>query len=194
MNNIESISSASTFPPYNYLIGGSMNKSESLASIASALSKAQSEMEAAKKGEEGYGYNYADLATVIAAAKPILAKHGLAVTQLVGQTVNNSVNVTTILTHDSGEFIQSDASLPLIDMKGCNAAQNAGASLSYLRRYAYQAIIGQPSEDNDASSGGFKKPEKKAARKAPTKTEDKKSTTTPTASKSNRFRKNKVQS
>lgn len=171
--------------------GGNMNKSSSLANIATALSKAQAEMEAAKKGEEGYGYNYADLATVIAAAKPILAKHGLAVTQLVGQTVDNSVNVTTILTHESGEFIQSEASLPLIDMKGCNAAQNAGASLSYLRRYAYQAIIGQPSEDNDASSSGFKKPEKKVARKAPAA--EKKTETKTVAPKSgNRFRKNKV--
>jgi hypothetical protein len=48
-------------------------------------------------------------------------------------------------------------------MKGCNAAQSAGASLSYLKRYQYQSIIGQPSEDNDVSSEGFKKNDRAAA-------------------------------
>jgi hypothetical protein len=42
-------------------------------------------------------------------------------------------------------------------MKGCNEAQRAGAVYSYLRRYAFQAIIGMSSEDNDASSEGLKK-------------------------------------
>lgn len=138
--------------------------SSNINEIAAALAKAQSELEAAKKGEEGYGYKYSDLATVIASAKPVLAKNNLAVVQLVGKT-DKEVSVTTILTHSSGQFFRSNATLPLIDMKGCNAAQNAGASLSYLRRYTYQAIIGQPSEDNDANSAGFKKETKS---KAPT--------------------------
>jgi hypothetical protein len=68
-------------------------------------------------------------------------------------------------------------------MKGCNEAQGAGASLSYLRRYAYQSIIGQPSEDVDASSEGkaktssnFKKTSasKPAAKEAAPKEEAKK--------------------
>jgi hypothetical protein len=137
--------------------------------VAGALASAQAELEAAKKDNSGYGYNYSDLATVIASAKPVLTKNGLAITQLVGESIEGNVSVTTILAHTSGQFFKSTASLPIIDMKGCNAAQNAGASLSYLRRYAYQAIIGQPSEDNDASSSGFStgKPVKKTA--APSK-------------------------
>lgn len=130
--------------------------SGSINEIATALSKAQEELDAAKKDNSGYGYNYSDLATVIASAKPILAKNGLSVTQLVGD-VGDNVSVTTILSHTSGQWFRSNASIPLIEMKGCNKAQCAGASLSYLRRYAYQAIIGQPSEDNDASSNGYSK-------------------------------------
>lgn len=133
------------------------NMSATVGKIASALSKAQGELESSKKDNSGYGYNYSDLATVIATAKPVLAKFGLAITQLVGQTTN-SVQVTTILVHaESGEYFKSTASLPVIDMKGCNVAQGSGASLSYLRRYAYQAILGMASEDNDASSDGIKK-------------------------------------
>lgn len=128
--------------------------SKDIADIAGALSQAQAELESAKKTESGYGYNYSNLAEVISSSRPVLAKHGLAVTQLVGNT-NENVSVTTILTHKSGQFFKSIATIPLVEMKGCNVAQRAGASLSYLRRYAYQSIIGQPSEDNDGSSEGF---------------------------------------
>jgi hypothetical protein len=165
------------------------NMSRSIGKISAALSKAQSELESSKKDNSGYGYNYSDLATVIATAKPVLAKNGLAITQLIGQTTN-TVQVTTILVHaESGEYFKSIASLPVIEMKGCNVAQGAGAACSYLRRYAYQAILGMASEDNDASSEGIQKPASKFA--APVKPaapapEAKKSTTfkrvAPTAS------------
>ena len=128
--------------------------SKEIDKIAAALSKAQSELEGAKKDSSGYGYNYSDLSSVIGSAKPILAKHNLAIVQLIGEQTESQVSLTTILTHSSGQYFKSKATLPVIEIKGCNLAQGAGASLSYLRRYAYQAIIGQPSEDNDASSNG----------------------------------------
>lgn len=131
--------------------------SENINEIATALAQFQGELDSAKKDSKGYGYSYSDLAQVISTAKPHLLKHGLAVVQLVGST-NENVSVTTVLTHKSGQFFKSTATLPVIEMKGCNPAQGAGASLSYLRRYAYQAIIGMASEDNDASSNGYDKP------------------------------------
>lgn len=165
----------------NYHNSPNSNMSASIDKIAQALSKAQSELDSAKKDNSGYGYNYSDLATVIANAKPVLSKFGLAITQLVGKT-DSSVSVTTILTHESGQHFKSDATLPVIDMKGCNAAQGAGASLSYLRRYAYQAIIGMASEDNDASSEGYKS---KASVSASSKSSE---TSTPEAKKTTTFK------
>ena len=170
--------------------------SEDIGDIALALSKAQGEMESAKKDSKGYGYSYSDLATVIESAKPILAKNDLAVVQLVGNTVggeNGSVTVTTILTHKSGQYFKSVASIPLVEMKSCNIAQEAGASLSYLRRYAYQSIIGQPSEDNDASSKGLDKPNTSSSFSKPKdkETPTKEVKTATTASKPN-FRKPKA--
>ena len=140
------------------LIGGKdMQMSSNINEIASALSKVQGELDTAKKDSSGYGYNYSDLASVIETARPVLEKNDLAVTQLVGETQDGNAKVTTILTHSSGQYFRSEASIPVIEMKGTNAAQNFGASLSYLRRYAYQAILGMASEDNDASSKGPKK-------------------------------------
>lgn len=169
--------------------------SNDIGEIALALSKAQGEMESAKKDSKGYGYSYSDLATVIESAKPILEKNNLAVVQLVGNTVggeNGSVSVTTILTHKSGQYFKSVASIPLVEMKGCNVAQEAGASLSYLRRYAYQSIIGQPSEDNDASSKGMDKPKAKTSFTKPkTTTTEVKASEKTTGSKPN-FRKPKA--
>jgi hypothetical protein len=124
--------------------------------ISTALSEAQAELDSAKKDNSGYGYKYSDLATVIDAAKPVLAKHGLAITQLIGQFNSQMASLTTILTHKSGQFFKSTASIPLVEMKGCNVAQSFGSSISYLRRYSYQAILGMASEDNDASTEGFK--------------------------------------
>jgi len=155
------------------------NMSENIADIATALSNAQFELESADKGSSGYGYNYSDLATVIQTAKPVLKKFGLAVTQLISNSTNGNPVVTTILTHSSGQFFQSVASIPIVEMKGCNIAQQIGASISYLRRYSFQAILCMSSEDNDASSSGFSKPTSKSVNtpvKADNVTEEEKST------------------
>ena len=136
--------------------------SEDIGELASALSKAQVELESVNKGEKGYGYNYASLTSTIEVAKPVLAKFGLAVIQLVGNQGKNP-SVTTILTHSSGQYVQTTAAMPLIEMKGVNEAQRAGAVYSYIRRYALQAILNMSSEDNDASSKGFDKPANKTS-------------------------------
>lgn len=131
--------------------------SKEIDQIAGALSSAQSELEVVNKGEKGFGYNYASLASTIATANEVLKKNGLAVSQLVGTEENGHPSITTVLMHKSGQFIKSVANMPLIEMKGVNEAQRAGAVYSYLRRYALQAILNMASEDNDASSNGFSK-------------------------------------
>lgn len=155
-NNI-AVTSANPVSFYNT---GHVTKSNSLANIGQALAKAQAKLEAVGKGEKGYGYNYASLASTIDTAKPVLEEFGLSVTQLIGHVdvKNNIGTVTTILLHESGEYIQTESSIPLIEMKGTNAAQSFGAIVSYIRRYSLQAILNMASEDNDASSNGKDKP------------------------------------
>ena len=165
--------------------------SDSLSSIALALSKAQAKLGSVHKGEKGYGYSYSSLASTIEVSKEILAENELAVTQLVGKVDMEAKTgtVTTILLHSSGEFIKTESTIPLIEMKGTNDAQNYGAVISYLRRYSLQAILNMASEDNDASSKGkadtskYKKPAEKKAVSKVEESEDK--------SKKPRFRKKK---
>lgn len=165
--------------------------SKEIAELAMALSKAQAKLGSVHKGEKGFGYVYASLASTIETAKDILAENELAVTQLVGEVdmVAKTGTVTTILLHSSGQFIKTESSIPLIEMKGTNDAQNYGAVISYLRRYSLQAILNMASEDNDASSKGkvdtskYKKETKAAPKKE--ESED--------APKKPRFRKKKTE-
>ena len=130
-----------------------MNKSETIAKLAEALSRAQAEMPAAKFNSVNpfLKNNYADLGSIIDTAKPVLGKHGLAVTQL---TFNDGdrVGVETVMTHASGEWISTQFSLPPADEKGKSGAQVAGSIITYLRRYSLAAILGMYSdEDTDGN-------------------------------------------
>jgi hypothetical protein len=129
-----------------------MKTSETINELAAALAKAQAELNSAKKDSRGHGYNYSDLASVIEEARKVLPKHGLSFSQLVGDGDGDRVSVNTILLHSSGQFISSEATIKIPDMRGVNDTQKAGAGLSYLRRYSLQAILGMASEDNDAST------------------------------------------
>lgn len=137
-----------------------MLKSEQINELASALVKAQTEITSAIKDTEGYGYSYAKLENVIEAVKPALNKNGISFVQLVEESEGNNVKVSTLLLHSSGQFLGSTGSTEIPEMKGCNLAQRAGAAQSYLKRYQLQALTGLPTEDNDASSEGFKKQSK----------------------------------
>lgn len=141
------------------LVMSKVEMSTSIGCLAGALAKAQSKLGSVKKAEEGYGYNYASLASTIETSNPVLSANSLAVSQVVGRNESNGdPSVTTILMHESGEYIMGTASIPRVEMKSCNIAQESGATISYLRRYALQALLNMSSEDCDASSSGFSKP------------------------------------
>jgi len=117
-----------------------------------ALSKMQSELTGAFKATSGHGYYYADLSKCIQTAQEPLANNGLAVIQLLNET-EKGTEIETILTHESGGFISSSflmAQAVLMGGGGKNPAQAMGASITYMRRYAYSAIIGLAQTDDDA--------------------------------------------
>jgi len=125
--------------------------SELINELAAALSKAQGEFRAAKMDAINpfLKNHYADLGSIIKAAKPALAKYGLAVTQP-ASTDGMSVTVTTMLMHESGQWMASDMTLPLGEEKGRNMAQAAGTIITYLRRYSLSAMVGiYADEDTD---------------------------------------------
>ena len=55
--------------------------------------------------------------------------------------------LTTILAHESGEWIVQDMSLPVSKPD----AQGAGSAITYMRRYALAAVIGVVQADDDGN-------------------------------------------
>jgi hypothetical protein len=131
-------------------------KSEETNELFAALAKMQGQLTGATKAKSGHGYKYADLAECINTAKEPLEKNGLAVTQMMGQQ-GDAVTLLTLLTHSSGQYIGSEFVMEKAILQGGakgNPAQAMGASITYMRRYAYAAIIGLAQEDDDAANVG----------------------------------------
>jgi hypothetical protein len=133
---------------------GNMNLSTETGELFKAFSKFQGELDNASKGKQGHGYKYADLAECINTAKPFLAKHGLAVSQMLGMSAEGKQTLITMLTHESGQYMSSEfvmVEAVLAGGSGKNPAQTLGSAITYQRRYSYAAIIGLAQEDNDAA-------------------------------------------
>lgn len=91
---------------------------------------------------------YATLAAHLEAIKPIFKKHGLAIVQF-PSSQNDMIGVTTKIIHvDGGEMSEFVGVPAATGMKG----QDAGAVISYLRRYSLAAVAGVATEDDDAES------------------------------------------
>jgi len=127
-----------------------MNKSESIKELASALAKAQGEIENASKSSANphFKSRYADLTV-----RPVLAKHGLSVAQF-PTLEGTTASVETILMHSSGEWMSGTASSPMQKMD----AQGVGSVTTYLRRYSLAAVCGIAQEDDDGHAASMAKP------------------------------------
>lgn len=127
-----------------------MNKSESIAKIASALSKAQGEIAGALKDSNNpfYKSKYADLASVMSAIRDPLSKNGLSYVQPIKISETGGMIIETILMHESGEWVSSEC--PVKVMK--DDPQAMGSSLSYFRRYTLSALVGVAQIDDDAEA------------------------------------------
>jgi hypothetical protein len=128
-----------------------MNRSESVADIAAALSKFQGETNNAFKAKQGHGYNYADLAAILEQSRPLLASNGLSVVQMPFDAPSGFIGIETCILHVSGQFIEQGYSMPVPDNKRNSMAQNFGSAITYARRYALAAALGIAQTDEDAS-------------------------------------------
>ena len=118
--------------------------------VFSALSAAQGEfgpitkdrtVTVKKKDGGSYTYQYADLATIIGACRYSLAAYGLCVTQLFDPPV-----LLTVLGHTSGQYITSRSHLAHATDPDPKAV---GSDITYMRRYAYCALLGVSTEEDD---------------------------------------------
>lgn len=87
---------------------------------------------------------YASLDAILDAARPVLSKHGLALSQ---EPVfdDGKAGVVTRIIHAGGESRESTLLLPLRDQ----SAQGVGSALTYARRYAVSSVLGIAADDDD---------------------------------------------
>lgn len=96
---------------------------------------------------------YARFEDINDAVKPILQRHGFAVS-FKTDTTNGTVKVTGILTHREGHRESTDIVLP-VDVSGSkNAVQAVGSSVQYGKRYVMAALLNitTKGEDDDGKS------------------------------------------
>ena len=126
--------------------------------LLAALAKAQADFPELIKNQKAdtgkYTYRYVDLAELFKLTRPILNKHGIAVSQLVNTTNNGEgrlIVVDTYLFHEGGGYLHNHLELPLAKSDHMNYYQSFGTADTYARRYSYESIIGVASqEDTDA--------------------------------------------
>jgi hypothetical protein len=122
--------------------------SETKSELAAALAAAQAEIRDPERNKSGQvrgrsGYRYAGLDDLLRAIRPVLARHGLAVTQPI-EVVEGQPCLVTQLRHASGEVVCSTWPLAWP-----NGAQERGSELTYARRYTLEGLVGVAATDDD---------------------------------------------
>ena len=137
-----------------------IRRSEDIKELLKALIAAQKEFgpvyrtqanEAYKRG--GKASKYADLASVVEATQPALNAHDLLIMQHAqAHSLTKDTVVTTSLWHVSGQFIESDLTVPSVNSFGKFDPQAVASAVTYARRIAWQAMTGTAPEDDDGNA------------------------------------------
>lgn len=117
---------------------------EQLAALNGALAAAQGEFPAISRDKEvstgSYSFRYAELGAILNAVRPVLSKHGLAITQPLEDGV-----IRTELRHEGGGVLSATFPFPYTP----ETPQALGSLITYLRRYCLVSLLGIASDDDD---------------------------------------------
>ena len=124
--------------------------SEDIGELAGALAKAQGAMGSVAKSKVNpfYKSKYADISDCLDACLPALSKNGLAVSQGNRFCGEHGYYITTMLLHESGQWLKSEIRIPLTNKKD---AQEIGSACTYGRRYGLTAMVGLAQQDDDGN-------------------------------------------
>src|SRR6266567_5194279 len=132
--------------------------SESIAALAAALAKAQSELSNPEKslvgtigtdrpGEGPRTFRYAPLSSGLEIIRKALGQQQIATVQTTAiDASTGTIRLTTVLAHASGEWIASD--WPVCRLADSASPHRMGAALTYARRYALFTLVGIVGEDD----------------------------------------------
>jgi hypothetical protein len=144
--------------------------SESVGALATALAKAQAEIENPEKSltativspfsrEASRTFRYAPLSSGLDLVRKCLGQHEIATVQSTAIDRDSGlIRLTTTLVHASGEWVSSD--WPVCPVTETAAPHRLGAALTYARRYALFTLVGIAGEDDldapDLPAAGLK--------------------------------------
>ena len=132
--------------------------SDTIATIAAALAKAQVELTNPEKSlvatirspfprEADRTFRYAPLSSGLDIVRKSLGRHEIATIQTTGiDKEAGLLRLTTVLAHSSGEWVSSE--WPVCQISDIASAQRMGAALTYARRYALFTLVGIAGEDD----------------------------------------------
>ena len=132
--------------------------SDTIATIAAALAKAQVELTNPEKSlvatirspfprEADRTFRYAPLSSGLDIVRKSLGRHEIATIQATGiDKEAGLLRLTTVLAHSSGEWFSSE--WPVCQISDIASAQRMGAALTYARRYALFTLVGIAGEDD----------------------------------------------
>src|SRR5262245_31367929 len=132
--------------------------SDTIATIAAALAKAQVELTNPEKSlvatirspfprEADRTFRYAPLSSGLDIVRKSLGRHEIATIQATEiDKEAGLLRLTTVLAHSSGEWLSSD--WPVCQISDIASAQRVGAALTYARRYALFTLVGITGEDD----------------------------------------------
>ena len=132
--------------------------SESFATLAAALVKAQAKLvnpeksltgtiRSGRPSEAERTFRYAPLSSGLEIVRKILSEHEIAVIQTTAiDQAARMLNLTTLLAHSSGEWIASY--WPVCALAEIANPHRMGAALTYARRYSLFTLVGIAGEDD----------------------------------------------
>lgn len=127
---------------------------DNISDLSAALVAASAELSGVSKGREAsiptksggsYAYRYAALEDVLDTVRPVLAKHGLTITQTASNRSEEFLTISTSILHRSGQYIVFE---PLALPNG-RTAQEIGSAITYGRRYHLLACLNLAASDDD---------------------------------------------
>lgn len=156
------------------------NRGQNLSELYIALGKVHDETKdiVADDYNPHFKSKFASLSAHLSYLKPIFSKHGLVVIQLpCSEYHDNGIGIKTIIAHKNGTSIQTSCVVPVGEQA---TGQQAGAILTYLRRYCLASIGGLATTDDDCEADRVVKSE--APARAPAKAPAKASAPAPASS------------
>lgn len=146
-----------------------LKTSETIVNLAKALVDTQRDLKQPFKDKNNPAFNsqYVPLESVTESITKTATKYGLAFSQFATTDENQNVSITTVIFHDSGEFIQYPPltlkpakQRVVIDTEYVNGkrvniyaneitSQSIGSCITYGKRYSLSAIFGITSDKDD---------------------------------------------